>query len=191
MGAEGFAGLPISIGDVEGLQAALDALQDQIDDLDGGGGGGGGTPVAVTSGYVTTGNVAAQNTSGAWQLLTGGPTVAAAAAVGDRVRFDWSALFERNINTFWDVAVVVSGAAVLYQASGTNTPAVEGDPGIYPDIPSFPGRPGPWSFTVEAGHLSGGLLTIGFALKSSGGGQLLASSSFPLRYVFTNYGEAP
>lgn len=187
MAAQGYTGPVVAMADVAGLPEALDDLQEQID----GGGGGGGAPVAVVVGYVTTGNVTPQNTGGSVALLTGGPTMAIAAAVGDRIRADVTYLTERNGSTFYDLAVIVSAAAVRYAATGTSTPPVEGDPGMYPDQPSYQGRPGPFSFTVEAGDLSGGNVTIGFAVKSGGGGLLFASTAFPLRYTLTNYGEAP
>lgn len=191
MVATGYTGPVVAMADVAGLPAALDDLQEQIDEIDGGGGGGGGASVAVVAGYVSTGNVVPQNTGGAVQLLTGGPTFAIAAAVGDRVRCDVAYLTERNINSFYDLAVIVSGSAVRYATSGTADPPIEGDPSMYPDQPSYQGRPGPFSFTVEAGDLSGGNVTIGFVVKSNGGGQLYASTAFPLRYTLTNYGEAP
>jgi hypothetical protein len=188
--AKGYTGPVVAMADVAGLPAALDDLQEQIDEIDGGGGPGG-TPVAVVVGHVSTGNVVPQNTGGAVQVLTGGPTMTIAAAVGDRVRCDVTYLTERNINSFWDLAVLVSGSAVRYATTGTGTAPIEGDPGMYPDQPSYQGRPGPFSFTVEAGDLDGGNVTIGFAVKSTGGGQLFASTAFPLRYTLTNYGEAP
>lgn len=190
MAASGYTGPSVAMADVVGLPEALADLQEQIDGIDGGGGGGG-APVTVVNGYVSTGNVVPQNTSGAVQLLTGGPTFAIAAAVGDRVRCDVAYLTERNINTFYDLAVIVAAAGVRYATTGTGTPPIEGDPGMYPDQPSFQGRPGPFCFTVEAGDLAGGNVTIGFAVKSTGGGQLFASTAFPLRYTLTNYGEAP
>lgn len=189
MTALGYTGPSVAMADVVGLPAALADLQEQIDDLDGGGGPGG-TSVAVVAGYVSTGNVVPQNTGGNVQLLTGGPTFAIAAEAGDRIRCDVVYLTERNINTFWDLAVIVGGVAVRYATSGTSSPPIEGDPGMYPDQPSYQGRPGPFSFTAQAGDLSGGNVTIGFVVKSTGGGQLFASTAFPLRYTLTNYGEA-
>jgi len=189
--ANGVTGAPIPISDVAGLQAALDALQAQIDDLEPGGGGGGGTPVTIVSGRVSSGNVSTFNTSGSVALLTGGPTFSIAAAVGDRVRLDWAALIQKASSTYWDVCVIVSGAGVRYCTTGTSTPGVEGDPGMYPDTSTYQGRPGPFSFTVESGDLSGGNVTFGFAIKSDNtAGVLFANTAFPLRYTMTNYGAA-
>jgi hypothetical protein len=150
--------------------------------------GGGGASIVTTHGYVTSGNITPQNTGGAWQLLTGGPTFSIAAAVDDEICFEWAGLTERNLSTFYDLAVIVSAAAVLYASSGTGTAAVEGDHGYYPDVPSFLGHAGPFVFTATSDHISGGNITIGFATKSGGSGQLFASASFPLRYRLVNYG---
>lgn len=189
MAAEGFTQGSVAITDIAGLSEVLADLQGQIDDIDGGGGGGGAPPVAVVAGRVTSGNITPQNTSSAVQPLTGGPTFAIAAAVGDRIRVDVVYLTDPRSATFYDLAVMVSGSAVRYCTTGTSTPPVEGDPGMYPST-SFQGRPGPFSFTVESGDLSGGLVTIGFVVESAGAGSLFASESFPLRYTLTNYGQA-
>jgi hypothetical protein len=95
---------------------------------------------------------------------------------------------ERNLSTFYDACVLVGGSPVRYASSGSGTAAVEGDPGYYPDVPSYIGHAGPFPFTAEAGDISGGSVTIGFAVKSGGSGQLFANASFPLRYRLVNYG---
>lgn len=189
MTAQGITGPPIPVADVVGLQATLDDLQDQIDDIDPGGGGG--TSVSIVSGYVTTGNVSTFNTGGSVALLTGGPTFSIPAAAGDRIRLDWTALTQKASSTYWDVCVIVSGSGVRYATTGTSTPGVEGDPGMYPDTNTYQGRPGPFSFTAQAGDISGGNITFGFAIKSDNtAGLLFASSAFPLRYTITNYGAS-
>jgi hypothetical protein len=149
---------------------------------------GGGASIVHAHGYVTSGNITPQNTGGAWAALTGGPTFTIAAAVDDEICFEWAGLSERNLSTFYDACVLVGGSPVRYASSGSGTAAVEGDPGYYPDVPSFLGHAGPFSFTAESGDISGGNVTIGFAVKSGGSGQLFASTSFPLRYTLTNYG---
>jgi hypothetical protein len=148
----------------------------------------GGASIVTTHGYVTSGNITPQNTAGSWAALTGGPTFAIAAAVDDEIEFEWASLMERNLSTFYDACVLVSGSPVRYASSGTGTAAVEGDPGYYPDVPSYIGHAGPFAFTAESGDISGGNITIGFATKSGGSGQLFASASFPLRYRLVNYG---
>lgn len=150
--------------------------------------GGGGSSIVHTHGYVTSGDVTPQNTSGSWAALTGGPTFTIAAAVGDEIVFEWAALMERNLSTFYDACVLVSGAPVRYAATGSGTAGVEGDPGWYPDAPSYLGHAGPFTFTAASGDISGGNVTIGFAVKSGGTGKLFAGTSFPLRYRLVNFG---
>lgn len=188
MTAQGITGPPIPVADVTGLQATLDDLQAQIDAIPGGGGGG--TPITITVGRIVSGNVTPQDTSGAVQLLTGGPTFSVAAAVGDRLEVDTNYLTERRDTAYYDLVVIVGGAAVRYQTTGTGTATVEGDPGMYPQQPAYQGHPGSWAFTVESGDRSGGNVTFGFAVKAAGVGVLFANTAFPIRYTVKNYGAA-
>lgn len=152
-------------------------------------GGGGGSTVAVDGGYVTSGDVVPQTTA-TWAALTGGPTFAIDAAVGDYILFEWSALKQPISGLFWDTCVLVSGAPVRYGATGTSTHGVEGDPGLYPDTSTFrPHMDLGIAFTAEAGDISGGQVTIGIAvINSSGGGKLFCGTNYPLRWNLTNFG---
>lgn len=149
-------------------------------------GGGGGAARRIATGYVTSGDLTPQNTGSAWQLLTGGPSFTIAATAGDVVTFDFNALIDPASSTFFDIAVVVSGAAVMYASSGGATPAIEGDPGLYPDLVNFQPRPGTFAFVVQSGHLSGGNVTLRFAVNSAGSGKLYAGAAFPLRWTITS-----
>lgn len=150
--------------------------------------GGGGATIKHVHGYVTSGDLTPQNTGGSWATLTGTPTFTIAAAVGDEILFEWASLMERNLSTFYDACVLVGGSPVRYAATGTSTAGVEGDPGYYPDVPSYIGHAGPFTFTAASGDISGGNVTIGFATKSGGSGKLFAGTSFPLRYRLVNFG---
>jgi hypothetical protein len=149
-----------------------------------------GSTVTIASGYVTSGNITPQNTSGAVQLLTGGPTFTIAAAEGDRIRFEWGALIDVSDNTFYDSCVVVSAAAVRYATTGSSSAPAEGEPGLYPQIATYNGSVAPFTFTAASGDISGGNITFAIAVKADGLGTLFANSSFPLRYTITNYGPA-
>ncbi|WP_433368349.1 hypothetical protein ACQPZX_41390 [Actinoplanes sp. CA-142083] len=155
-------------------------------------GGGGGSTIVTKRGYVTSGDITVQNTSNAWQLLTGGPTFSIAAAVGDEIIFNWAGLRQHASNLFWDTCVIVSGAAVRYSATGTSTPAIEGDPSMYPPTDtSFPGHSSGmgFSFIAESGDIAGGNVTFGFALRSDATtGKLFAGTNYPLRWHITNNG---
>jgi hypothetical protein len=92
-------------------------------------------------------------------------------------------------DNFFDPVVVVSGAIARAASSGTATPAAEGDPGLYPSTAVlFRGSTTVFSFTVQAGDLSGGNVTFGLAHKGSGGGtpKVYASTAYPFRWRARN-----
>lgn len=161
---------------------------DVVDLSDTGGGGGG--SIAIAHGYIKTGDVTPQ-TTGSWAAMTSGPTFSIAAVVGDEVTVDWTALIDPVSNMFLDLCVLVSGAPVRYAATGTSSAGVEGDPGLYPDVPAFfPTRGLGMTVTCESGDLSGGNITFGFAvINPNGGGKLYASTNYPLRYRILNCGS--
>ncbi|GIE46193.1 hypothetical protein [Actinoplanes lobatus] len=149
----------------------------------------GGGSVAVASGYVSSGDITPQTTA-SWAALTGGPTASIAAAVGDVIEFSWAALTDDATGLFWDIAVLVSGVPVRYASTGTGTPAIEGDPSLYPDSTFRPQAGLGMVVTVESGDLSGGNITFGWAvLNPSGGGKLFAGAAYPLRWRVANYGS--
>lgn len=177
------------------LGAALDtdlgALDDRVTALeDAPGGGGGGTTVVSRRGYVTSGDLAVQNTSAAWALITSGFTMSVPAAAGDEIVLDASFLKQHVSNTFWDFGVIVAGAIVRFAATGTSSPGFEGDPGQYPDNSTFR----QWAslgmaFLAEAGDISNGNVTVAVVIRSeSTGAKLYASTNYPFRYRLANYG---
>lgn len=92
---------------------------------------------------------------------------------------------------FFDLAILVSGIPVRYASSGGPTPALEGDPALYPDT-GFRGVNGlSWAQVVEPGDLDAGTVTIGFAvINPNGGGKIYAHPDYPLRWRLANYGPA-
>jgi hypothetical protein len=152
-------------------------------------GGGGGSAMVVKRAKITSGDIIPQNTAGAWALLTGGPTLAIAAAVGDYVQFDIiGGMRSLPSASMLDLAVIVGGAAARYASTGGASPALEGDPTMYPNPSEFLGLRITFEFVVEAGDLSGGNVTFGFACKSNGTGNLYASANYPLRLRAINHG---
>lgn len=150
---------------------------------------GGGGSLTVAHGYIKTGDVTPQTTA-SWAAMTGGPTFSIAASVGDVVTADWTALIDYVSNMFLDLVVLVSGAPVRYAATGTSSSPIEGDPGLYFDVPAFfPTRGYGMTLEVESGDLSGGNVTFGFAvINPNGGGKLYASTAYPFRYRALNLG---
>lgn len=153
-------------------------------------GGGGGSSVTVSHGYVKTGNVTPQTTA-SFAAVTGGPTGAIPAAVGDTVEFHFAALIDLGASgCFFDICVLVGGAAVRYASSGGAAAAVEGDPGMYGDTTDYRPQNGlGMVLEVESGDLEGGNVTFGLAvINPGGGGSVFASNSFPFRWRCINYG---
>lgn len=153
--------------------------------------GGGGGSVTVASGYVTAPGILTPQTTASWAALTSGPTASAAAVVGDVVEFSWSALLDDTSGLFFDTVVLVGGSPVRYASTGAGTAAIEGDPGLYPDINFRPQFGLGMVVTCASGDLSGGNITFGVAvINPSGGGKLYASSDYPFRWRIVNYGPS-
>lgn len=162
----------------------------------GGGGGGGGTTVTWTTGRVTSGDVDPQNTSAAWQLLTGGPVMLSPPVdPGDVVDIVPSFMYRANsTGNFFDLAVVVDGLVVRCASSGTDTPATEGDPSIYRSPESYRGAGGGvWNFVVQADEINDdGVVDIRLITKGGGGSgsRVHASTSYPFRWRIGAYKTA-
>ena len=154
-------------------------------------GAGGGGLVAVRYGYKTDGDTVPQNTGGAWQLLTGGPSFSIPASAGDYLEFEPSFLMNPRSDCRWDYAVVVGGIAVRYASTGTNTPGIDGDPSLYFDT-TFEMHGGGINWQATPGDLDNGNFVIQFAVKCTGApttAKLYNSANYPLRYAFRNYGS--
>jgi lysophospholipase L1-like esterase len=194
--------LALAISDVTGLQAAIDAKQTLDSDLttiaalspsDGtvitrAGGvwtaaapsGGSGTPVRVARARVTAGDITFPNTSGAWALLSGIPELAINAAVGDEIEIHVHALRSASSAAWLDVVNVTGAGPTVqrYLATGTSTPAAEGDPGWYP-AQAFIVANGPRGFTVASGDLDTGQVRFRIGVKATGADTLYASTTYP------------
>lgn len=144
----------------------------------------------VRRAYVTSGNVDPfPNTGGSWAVLPGFE-LAIPAAVGDDVEVSVHAMRTNTESAFLDVAVLVGSTIVRYLATGTSSPAIEGDPGWYPGAPGthYPTQSGARGFTVEAGHLDGGQVRFVLVCLAAGAGRLYASASFPFYWQARNTG---
>jgi hypothetical protein len=174
-----------SAADVDGLDTRVTALEAAP--------GGGGTTIQVRRAIVTSGNLTAQNTGGGWAVITGGPTLTIPAVAGDYISAEiMGVLIQPNSGTFYELAALNAGTPVRYGSTGTGTPAVEGDPAMYPDA-AFQGRGGPvLDFVAQAGDINAGNITIGIAVNSTASGSrtLYASAAFPLRWRVINHGQA-
>jgi hypothetical protein len=163
-----------SVSDVTGLQEALDDTPSRL---------------VVRQAYITSGNATLPDTGGAWQILTGFE-LAIPAGVGDYVELGAHGMRNNTETGFLDIAVVSGAAIVRYLATGTSSPAVEGDPGWYPTGPSapFPNQAAPRGFTVTSDDLNGGNVTFAVVVKAAGAGTLYASPDFPWYWQAKNHG---
>lgn len=150
-----------------------------------------GKKLVVRDAYVKTGNVTLPATASGgtvWEVLSGFATLSIPAAIGDRIDFSAHGMRSATASASMDIAVVVSGSAVIYLGSGTSTPLTEGDPGWYPQN-NFSRLTGPIGFTVESGHLSSGNIIFAVVQKNTGGGTLYASNDYPFYWQAKNYGS--
>lgn len=117
------------------------------------------------------------NTLGAWQIMNhfDGVTpfeLVVPAAVGHWIEVSINAIRDPGTGTHFDVGVIVGGSIVRFLATGGNTPAADGDTGWYPqDLVHVSGVRG---FSVEAGDLSGGTVTLALVVNANGTGKLFA-----------------
>lgn len=185
-----------AVSDISGLQATLDskaddsdisALDTRVDALE----ADTGSTMVVRRSKITSGNIVPQNTAGVWDTLTGGPTLTIPAEVGDYVEFGIiGGMRSLPSASMLDIVVLNAGSRVRYSSTGTGTPALEGDPTLYPNPSEFLGAVTVFEFVAEAGDINTGTITFGFATKSNGTGTLYASTDYPLRLRAVNYGPA-
>jgi len=159
-----------------------------------GGSSGAGTGVTTTQTYIEVENVTLPS-SGGWTIVTSSPGTGSvplqaqiAANIGDKVIITAS-FMRTGTNQFLDWALLAAGVPDTYAATGTTTPASEGNPGLYPQATNFPGVSGSWQFTVAAQHITGGLVTIALVTKGTGTGTVYASTTYPMDILLTCLGS--
>ena len=156
-----------------------------------GSGGGGFTPL-IRPQYITDGDIQlTANTGGAWQIATrvDGTTrieLDLPASVGHWVEIDINGM--RTGAAAVDVAVVVGSSQVRYLATGTATPAGDGDTGWYASGGTFFLHGGTRGFTVTSGDLDGGNVRFCLVFKSTGTGAINASTGDTFYWQAKNLG---
>lgn len=97
-------------------------------------------------------------------------SVAVPAAVGDLLTVNQNNMFKAtDSTTHLDLAVIVAGAPQTFLSAIRSTPAVEGDPGWYPNAPDFKYHPAPPEFLVESGMIEGGTVTVAVVYRGGTG----------------------
>ena len=128
-----------------------------------------------------------------WTIVTtsvGTPLQCSIAAVaGDRITADVSMLASGT--RFFDIALLTSGGAIaLYDSSGTSSPSTEGAPWMYYNT-SFPRVAGSAQFTISAGHISGGMVTVALVNQGTSSAKVYAYSGYPWIMRLKNLGPEP
>jgi hypothetical protein len=146
------------------------------------------TKPTIRQAYITSGNIQLSVGTNTWAPLSGGPTLAIPAAVGDWVELDASILRQANANILLDIGVVVGGSVVRFLQTGTSTPPGEGDTGLY--LSALPNRSGLRGFTATSGDISSGNVTFCVAIRNTSGASslLLASTDNPFHWMARNLG---
>lgn len=143
-------------------------------------------PIYVTSGTSTGDTIL--TTGATWQEYGAVGEIAIDAAVGDFIMVEASFLTFIGASTFWDLAVKKTGSLVYFASSGTSTPAVSGDPAMYPDNTFMGQNGGRLAATVTPTMLeTDNKVHVVLAVNSTGGGKLYYSTSFPFRWYATSH----
>lgn len=153
------------------------------------GGAGSGTAPTFVRAHVTSGDIV-MTTDASWTIVPG-LSLALPAVVGDDVELVMSCMVSNGpgADNFYDLAVISGGAIRRVSSSGSVTPAIEGDPSMYPDTDiNFRGTTSLLSFTVTADDLDSGNVTFGILHKGPGGGtpKIYASTAYPFRWRARN-----
>lgn len=151
-----------------------------------GGGGPAGTTVLVEgTGFVDTGNVTCDDDS--WTAL--GPDVTITAAAGDILELTPDFLVDSTGNDMQlDAVTIVADDDTTFWSTGTGTSRYPGGLGAW-YMPSGYRCPPPARYVVQAGDVVAGAVTVRlYGQVTSGLRNILATSSYPLRWWLTNLG---
>lgn len=153
----------------------------------------GGTTIRSATARITDGAIADLASAAAWTIATtsvGTPLQCSiAAAAGDRIRVEGD--FMRNGAHFLDWALLDSaGVPNVYGTTRTSTPPAEGSPSMYPST-SFSYVQGGKQFTVAAGHINAGMVTIALTHQGTSPGRVFAHTTYPFELMLTNIGPEP
>lgn len=118
-----------------------------------------------------------------------------AAGPGDRVKVYGAFMHIGSHFLGWALTAADGslGPDATYSATGTATPPAEGDPTMYPSN-SFLRVGSPDMFTVSAGHIAAGLVTVALAHQGAGTGSgniVYAHATYPFRLRLENIGPEP
>lgn len=156
----------------------------------------GGSSVRTATVRVTDDNLSGLPAAAAWTVVqTSGATLlqtSIAAAVGDRIRVYGAFMHIGGHFLDWTLLDNV-GAISIYATTNTGVAPTEGNPTMYPSG-SFLRAGSPDMFTVAAGHIAAGLVTVALAHQGAGTGAgniVYAHPTYPFRLRLENIGPEP
>lgn len=155
-----------------------------------GGGGGSGVKAAASTGLlVSTASIAADV---AWTVLPAAWRVTVAAAVGDVLTlYGLIISTQASGDLECDVASIVAGTPARYLSSGTGVQGAHGHGGLYGSSGATGfnlWQPGPVPWTVAAGDLSAGNITLSYVARASGAARTVGSAAYPSQVDVINHG---
>jgi hypothetical protein len=155
-----------------------------------------GSAVRTSTVRVTDDNLSGLPAAASWTIVqtSAGTQLKAsiAAAVGDRIRVYGAFMHIGAHFLDWTLLDNV-GAIALYATTDTASAPTEGNPTMYPSA-SFLRSPSPDMFTVAAGHINAGVVTVALAHQGSGTGSgniVYAHPTYPWRLRLENIGPEP
>lgn len=146
----------------------------------------------ISKTFVTSGNTTGlPNTSTAWTEVDSTKyRVSIAADAGDLIYIHYNMAIDPLASQHFDIAFLIAGTPVRYLGTNTSTPTTGGNP-------AFMHSPGTYTTTgggdwavVQAGDLSGGLLTMTLMYSSNAAGGSILSSDPPAIITLVNHGLA-
>lgn len=155
--------------------------------------GSGGSSTRTASIRITDDNLGGLPSAASWTIVQTSATTklqcSIAAAVGDRIKVHGG--FMRAGSHFLDWALLDNaGAIAIYAGTFTSSPLPEGDPDLYPSL-SFGYEEMVEMFTIGAGHINAGSITVALAHQGTGSGVVYAHTAYPFRMRLENIGPEP
>ena len=155
--------------------------------------GGGGTAPAVRVLRLTSGNITFPNTGSSWIPLVDTTAaqveVSIPAASGNWVEVTLMGMMTSTTTSNIDVGVIVSSTVVRYLSTNTGTPAIEGEPSVYPQTTTFNAYGyGGKGFIVTPSDLDGSNIRLVVVTKAAGTGTFFSSTSYPFYMRALNLG---
>jgi hypothetical protein len=156
----------------------------------------GGSPIRTATVRVTDDNLSGLPAAAAWTIVqtSAGTDLKASitASAADRIKVYGA--FMHIGGHFLDWALLDNvGAIALYATTNTGVAPAEGNPTMYPSG-SFLRAGSPDMFTVAAGHIAAGLVTVALAHQGAGTGAgniVYAHPTYPFRLRLENIGPEP